>query len=55
MQDAPQEKILRRIVQYVRHWMRWVLSEVTDVQGMMRSTASWETLRSTLSDHPHQR
>ena len=33
MQDAPQEKILRRIVQYVRHWMRWVLSGVTDVPG----------------------
>jgi hypothetical protein len=31
MQDAPQEKNLRRVGQYVRPWKRWVLSGMRDV------------------------
>jgi hypothetical protein len=30
-QDAPREKILRRILQYVRRWKRWLLSGVREV------------------------
>jgi hypothetical protein len=44
-QDAPQEEIRRRIGQYVRRWMRWVLTGVRAEVG-----TPWDCGRSLVVD-----